>query len=222
MTDWETWAVGVLNGIAAPVNATNIDTLWAWSGSESGTDRMRWFNPLNTTMPWFGAVDMNSVHVKRYASLGDGIEATVFTLGNGYYPVILANLRGSVPRQQWGNACANLGTWGTGCGWLNALYGAAPSDLTGDDMTPEQDQTLHAIQTIAGRVETLLTAVNAETLARIEGEVKAIGAPAPQDLTALVKAIQDNTAQVAAQTTELNAISTKLDAVQARINKDLA
>jgi hypothetical protein len=139
MTDWETWAVGVLNGIAAPVSAVNVDTLWAWSGSESGTDRMRWFNPLNTTMPWFGAVDMNSVGVKKYRTLGDGIEATVFTLGNGYYPVILDHLRRSVPRAQWSDACANLGTWGTGCGWLTALYGPAPGNL-GDDMFDDTDR----------------------------------------------------------------------------------
>jgi hypothetical protein len=83
--------------------------------------------------------------VQIYPTLQDGIQATVATLENGYYPIILANLRGSVPRAQWGNACANLKTWGTGCGWLNAAYGDAPGNITGDDMTPEQEAKLDAV-----------------------------------------------------------------------------
>ncbi len=145
---WTDWAGGVLGGIGAPVNSTNLDTLWAWSNKESGADVMRWNNPLNTTEGWPGAVSMNSVGVKSYLNVNDGILATVATLDNGYYPVILAKLRGSVPRAQWDSACANLGTWGTGCNWLQATYGPAPGNLTGDDFmglidnpTPEQSAT---------------------------------------------------------------------------------
>jgi hypothetical protein len=138
---WETWATAVLPGVGAPVNAINLDTLWAWSHAESGADVMRWNNPLNTTEYWPGAVAMNSVGVKRYASENDGVLATVATLDNGYYPVILANLRSSVPRAQWGNACANLDTWGTGCGWLQATYGPAPGILGGSVMYILQGST---------------------------------------------------------------------------------
>ncbi len=143
MTTWEQWAAGVLGGVGAPVDAANVDTLWGWSNAESGTDVMRWNNPLNTTEPWPGAQNMNSVGVKRYASVNDGILATVATLGNGYYPSILANLRASVSRSQWGNACGELGKWGTGCGWLLSVYGAVPGDIV-DAMTQDEFNALVA------------------------------------------------------------------------------
>lgn len=128
---WDVWAAGVLNGIGAPVDAANFDTLWAWSHAESGTDVMRWNNPLNTTERWPGSVTMNSAGVQGFASVNDGVLATVATLDNGYYPIILANLRGSLPRPNWGNACPELDKWGTGCRWLPSYYGPAPAVLGG-------------------------------------------------------------------------------------------
>jgi hypothetical protein len=142
--DWDLWASSVLLRIGAPVNEINADTIWAWSNAESGADVMRWNNPLNTTQDWPGAVNMNSVGVKRYLTVQDGIGATVVTLTNGFYPVILANFRASVPRAQWGNACPNLGVWGTGCGWLQGIYGPVPGNL-GGDMTPEEHEDLIAL-----------------------------------------------------------------------------
>src|SRR5467141_2400801 len=119
MTNWETWATGVLAYIQAPTDETNLDSLWAWSNAETAPyDLMRWNNPLNTTMPWPGAVDSGAqpgAHdVKIYRTLQDGILATGATLENGYYPQILVNLKASVPRGSWANACGNLHTWGTG------------------------------------------------------------------------------------------------------------
>jgi hypothetical protein len=135
--DWDTWVIGVLGGIAAPVTRANIETLWAWSNAESGTDVWRWRNPLNTTEKFGNSFDSGaqpgSRDVQVYSSVQDGIDATILTLGNSYYPVILANLDGSVPRQSWSNACANLQTWGTGCGWIFSAYGAYPGTL-GEDM----------------------------------------------------------------------------------------
>jgi hypothetical protein len=142
MTAWETWAAGVLNGVRAPIDTITVDALWAWSNCESGTDVMRWLNPLNTTQPWAGARDMNSVGVKAYLTVNDGINATVATLTNGYYPTILSHLRNSVPRAKWGDACIDLGKWGTGCAWITLDYGPAPTALTGDEMTPAQDAAL--------------------------------------------------------------------------------
>jgi hypothetical protein len=129
---WTDWAAGVLNGIGAPINTTNIETLWAWSGAESGTaDRMRWNNPLNSTLPWLSPPShpMNSVGVQFYMDVPSGIAATVATLVNGYYPTICSHLRNSVPRASWGDACHELGTWGTGCGWLTPAYGPAPGSI---------------------------------------------------------------------------------------------
>ena len=137
MTSWETWAAGVLAGIGASVDAVNVDTLWAWSNAETAPyDLMRWKNPMNTTEPWPGARDSGAQpgphDVKIYASLNDGILATVATLENGFYSAILVNLRASLPRQQWGaysTAGAELHAWGTGTNWLQSTYGPAPGDI---------------------------------------------------------------------------------------------
>ncbi len=145
MSTYDIWTNGVLNGMGAPTDATNLDTLWAWSGAESGADRMRWNNPLNTTQPeGAGNVDANSVGVKIYPTVEQGIVATVTTLLNGYYPTIVSHFRHSVPRAQWDDACHELGTWGTGCGWLNVDYGLAPQELT-PELTAEQDGLLRQI-----------------------------------------------------------------------------
>lgn len=121
------WKSGVLSQIGAPDNATNTDTLWAWSSAEGGIGHN---NPLNTTFYMPGATPWNTLsgnlHVWIYASITDGITATVSTLLNGDYPLIVSHFQNSEPRQQWSDACGELGTWGTGCGWISNNYGAAP------------------------------------------------------------------------------------------------
>ena len=140
------WRHGVLVGISAPDDAVNSDTLWAWGRAESGLDVMRWNNPLNTTEELQAGADidpdMNRVGVEAYPNWQDGVIATVATLLNGRYPVIVGHLRNSVPRSQWADACGNLGTWGTGCGWLNLNYGTAPGILGGNDVLSDADLTL--------------------------------------------------------------------------------
>jgi len=79
---------------------------------------MRWNNPLNTTQPWAGASDQNSVGVKSYANVQDGVNATVVTMQNGRYPNIIRNLQQSLPASQWWNASSDLRTWGSGTNWL--------------------------------------------------------------------------------------------------------
>jgi hypothetical protein len=207
MTTWETWAAGVLNGISAPINATNVDTLWAWSGSESGTaDRMRWGNPLNTTLQWLSPPShpMNSVGVQFFMDVPSGIAATVDTLLNGYYPTIISHLRNSVPRAQWTDACHELGTWGTGCGWLLPAYGPAPGNL-GADMTPEESSTLMAAYAI---------------LAGSRINSKAVD-QALVDLAAVPESTTTATTDPAV-TAALTVINAKLDAIATKLAKDLA
>lgn len=127
---WADWAAGVLDQIGAPYEPINNDTLWAWSNAESGSDVMRWNNPLNTTLDCCGGVNQNPVGVKAYPTVQDGITATASTLLNGRYPIIVSHLQTSIPRQSWDDACGELGTWGTGCGWLHTDYGAAPGLIT--------------------------------------------------------------------------------------------
>lgn len=134
MTPYSQWVLGVLQGIAAPANATTLDALWAWSGAESlPRDRMSICNPLDTTWSMPGAIAFNTLpsgaHVWQYASVQDGITATVATLLQpGYYPTILSHLRNSVPRAAWGDCAVELGRWGTGAGWLRTDYGPFPAE----------------------------------------------------------------------------------------------
>lgn len=165
---WSSWAAAVLTGIGAPVDDVNFDTLWAWSGAESGPNRMRWNNPLNTTQPEGpGNVDANSVGVKIYPTETQGVRATVLTLRNGYYPLIVSHLRNSVPRQQWGDACAQLGVWGTGCAWITRYYGAAPGVMGDKEVLDPNDPI----------VKQLIAAVNDVNLGLFYGT----GTPNPEN-----------------------------------------
>ena len=168
---WSDWCAGVLNGIGAPNNATNTDTLYAWSNAETAPyDLMRWNNPLNTTEKYgtsFNSGAQPGPHdVQVYSSVQDGINATVLTLANGYYPIIVSHLRNSIPRQQWSDACAELKLWGTGCGWLNNAYGPAPSGV--NDLTAEEHAALMEMLSdiramypeLRGGQETLTTEIN--------------------------------------------------------------
>lgn len=132
--DWQEWATGVLQGVGAQVSPGNLASLWSWSAAESGSEPMRWNNPLNTTQDAPGAVSQNSVGVKSYPSVQGGIQATVATLRNGRYGQIVADLVQGTPASQWQNACSQLETWGTGCGWLsgaNATPGGQSSSSSG-------------------------------------------------------------------------------------------
>lgn len=146
----------MLAGIGAPDDATNTDTLWAWSSAEGGLGHN---NPLNTTYPMANATPWNTLsngfHVWVYATIEDGINATVYTLLNGRYPTIVSHLRNSIPRQQWGDACGELGVWGTGCGWINTFYGPAPGQEA-NDLTPQEDQWLAEVHAAVGRLELAL------------------------------------------------------------------
>lgn len=82
--------LGVLQGMGAPVNPTNIAFLSAWFNRE-GTRAQ--YNPLATTQGAPGATQFNSVGVKNYPSLAVGIAATIQTLENGRYGDIVAALK---------------------------------------------------------------------------------------------------------------------------------
>jgi len=140
---WQDWAVAVLSNISAPSSPSNLASLLGWTAQEKtglhpappiGPWATQWDNPLNTTQPWPGAIDVNPVGVKQYRTLGDGAGATLATLNNGRYPAILANLRASLPASWWtGAARTELDTWGTGQVWLDFV------PLTGDVMSTLDD-----------------------------------------------------------------------------------
>jgi hypothetical protein len=86
------WAALFLPRIGAPVCGNNLVAMVAWQAQE-GT-RAAW-NPLATTRGMPGATAFNSVGVRNYASLEQGLQATVLTLFGGagtfgYGPVVQA------------------------------------------------------------------------------------------------------------------------------------
>lgn len=85
----------ILAGVGAPVTDNNLNFLYGWRQAEGGHAA---FNPFNTTQKATGATAYNSVGVKNYTSEEQGIAATIKTLKNGRYEVILSAMRAdSVP-----------------------------------------------------------------------------------------------------------------------------
>ena len=177
MTAWEEWATGVLAGLGSSAPGAAIDALWAWSNAETAPyDLMRWNNPLDTTERWPGSASANSAGVQRYLTVQDGIGATLATLRNGYYPIIVAHLIDGVPREEWGDACTELSRWGTGCRWLASAYGPAPSEI-GGDMTPEEHNWLSAVFNATTQSYTLQRVML--QLTQVEADLKAAIAAIP-------------------------------------------
>lgn len=103
----------MLRAIHAKGQAPNRQLLAAWAKAEGGTAT---YNPLNTTEPWPGATDYNSVGVKNYPTGAAGIAATAATLVNGHYPGIVHDLRagGFTAVQMVERNAPQFDTWGTG------------------------------------------------------------------------------------------------------------
>lgn len=55
------------------------------------------FNPLDTTEPYPGASDYNTVGVKNYPSFQAGVDATIKTLNNGDYGQVLSTVHLGAP-----------------------------------------------------------------------------------------------------------------------------
>jgi len=103
------FAKRLLRELSLPTTNNNILSLVGWMDGEN--TYAKW-NPLATTQPWNNATNFNSVGVKNYASMSDGIKATAKTLTNGYYKEILRNLNRSAQPLKTGEAIA-ASPWGT-------------------------------------------------------------------------------------------------------------
>ena len=138
MASWSGWEQQLLRALGVPVTKTNVSSLAEWQRREGGTAA---FNPLNTTQPAPGAGNYNSVGVRNYRSLQQGLNATVRTLRNGRYDDILQALGSNQPL----GSQQSLGVWGTGT-WSGKNKGApaaapapvspSPTGLTGSPAPP--------------------------------------------------------------------------------------
>lgn len=125
------WARAFLAGIGAPTCGENRVLVVAWQAQESTDAR---FNPLATTHPMPGATEFNSVGVKNYRSVTQGLAAARETLEQGAasygYEAILASLRACndaeatawfVNASAWCSEC-------TGGGYLTAILPVVRAD----------------------------------------------------------------------------------------------
>jgi hypothetical protein len=80
MISREDFARHLLVAIDAPVTQRNLWALVSWMQAEGSTAK---FNPLATTQEMPSATNFNSVGVKDYKSLKQGVEATAKTLNYG-------------------------------------------------------------------------------------------------------------------------------------------
>jgi len=102
----------LLTNLGAPTSKENLKFLYAWRQSEGKAGK---YNPFNTTQGMPGASNFNSVGVKNYSSLEDGLNATLKTLKNGRYNCIVNGLKGDIGAKKISTNCiSDLQTWGTG------------------------------------------------------------------------------------------------------------
>jgi hypothetical protein len=102
----------ILQELGAPTSDENLKFLHAWRQSEGKAGK---YNPFNTTQSMPNSTNFNSVGVKNYASMDDGLNATIKTLNNGRYGCIVNGLKNNIGAKKITQDCSNqLKTWGTG------------------------------------------------------------------------------------------------------------
>jgi hypothetical protein len=110
---YDVWARMLLQRIGAPVCGENRVAVVAWETAESTAAA---FNPLATTRGESGSNAMNGVGVQNYASLNEGLWATVDTLASGAsgYTDIVDSLQACAPAALTVDAI-NASAWCAGC-----------------------------------------------------------------------------------------------------------
>jgi hypothetical protein len=123
---YESWANGFLDRLDAPRCPDNLLVVVAWETSESTAAA---FNPLATTHAMEGTTDLNSVGVKNYVSLEQGLDASRDTLTGGAdaygYGWIVDSLRACAPAETTA-AAINASAWCRGCTSGMYLTGLLP------------------------------------------------------------------------------------------------
>lgn len=131
------FATAVLNGLGAPVTQSNLDFIERWITREGGGGAN---NPLNTTQQMNGSTVLagNSAGVQNYGNLDVGVQATVKTLENGFYPNIVAALKAGNAEQAdaQGQLSQDLSTWSGGGYTTVANVTPRPSNSIGSTSNP--------------------------------------------------------------------------------------
>ena len=115
----------LLENLGAPISDENMKFMYAWRQAEG---RGGTYNPFNTTWNLPNSTTMNSAGVRNYASLEDGLIATVKTLKNNRYECIVSGLKNDIGAANIAK-CESLKTWGTGdlVGKVVASYNSGSS-----------------------------------------------------------------------------------------------
>lgn len=100
----------VLQCLGAKPTKGNMSFMYAWRQAEGAKAK---FNPFNTTKNMPGATRFNSVGVKNYKTMEDGIRATCETIKLGYYTDIVNGLKNDVGLYEL-SRMESLKKWGTG------------------------------------------------------------------------------------------------------------
>ncbi len=112
---YEGWAGAFLGRLGAPACGENLMIVVTWETAESTSAA---FNPLATTRDMPGASDMNTVGVKHYVSLRQGLDASRDTLLLGAesygYGAIVQSLRRCASAEVTARAI-NASAWCRGC-----------------------------------------------------------------------------------------------------------
>lgn len=112
---YESWAGAFLSHLGAPTCSENLLIVVTWETAESTSAA---FNPLATTRDMPGATDMNSVGVKDFVSLRQGLDASRDTLllgASSYgYGAIVDSLRRCGSAEVTARAI-NASAWCRGC-----------------------------------------------------------------------------------------------------------
>lgn len=123
---YERWARSFLDRLGAPDCSENLTIVVTWETSES-TDAV--FNPLATTHAMEGASDFNSVGVKNYRSLRQGLDASRDTLLGGAasygYGAIVTSLQACASAEATALAI-NASAWCRGCVGGTYITGLLP------------------------------------------------------------------------------------------------
>ena len=122
------WCRGVLSSLGFTTEPAHLIGPVAWAYAEGGwSANAAAYNCWNTTLTMPGSVPINSVDVQAYRTISSGISATVETLRNGYYSLVITALAGGTPDRL--AVAVGASPWGTSAAGILACIPRATAAL---------------------------------------------------------------------------------------------